>query len=144
MKAGANGVYTAKVAITTRTVYRAHFAGDGTDGEAVGGTIVLLPKASLSPPKLSVSRPASGTPFTISGTLLPAHSGKAYVTLELQVKSASGAYVAAKTVLVGVSAHASAYSVTTTLTKGSYRVRAVHSDSTHAWTASSYRAFTCR
>jgi hypothetical protein len=133
------GTYTAKVARTSRSVFRAHFLGDPTYGATASSDIVLVPQALLPTPTVP-SRVKPGVTFTISGTLLPAHTGTAYVTVEIQCKPIGGAWTAVSATQVAVAPGATAYALSTSLPKGSYRLRASHADSTHAYTVTVFRA----
>lgn len=121
-----------------------HSWGPGPGPNATSATPVAA--ASTTPTPIPMARPASmraqkaSRPVVIKGGLV-AHSEATTVTLEISRKVGER-YRVWKKVDVSVASGSSTYAASVRVArKGTWRVRALHSDAEHALSASAYRVF---
>lgn len=103
-----------------------------------------LPKAAVSRPTVSTSRIRTSTRFYLRGSVSPAHAERAAVKLEIYRK-VGRSYRYWRSVTAYAAAGATGYSVRYRIPlRGSFAVRAVHADSDHSPSVSSFRYLTVR
>jgi hypothetical protein len=99
---------------------------------------------TLSTPSAGKTRLSRKRYYKWTGTLTPAQIGKSMVRLDVQ-RRIGGKWRTYKRYNATVADGATKWSVTIRIkTRGSYRVRPVHSDGDHWWTQSSWRKFSVR
>lgn len=125
--------------------FRLHFIGDGSlTSSSDLGQVSVLPLASLTRPSGS-SKAKYKKYYTMTGTLRPAHSGAPVKILAYRLVGKKWKSQWTKSAGNSNRGSYSSYSLKVKLTaKGKWRFYAVHSDSGHAYTKTSYLSVTCR
>jgi hypothetical protein len=133
-----------------RTYFILYYAGDSQYGEGFSNFVKVMSRAKLTPPAVP-SRVSAGRLITAWGTLMPLHSAQQNRSSHTRIYVQR--YSGGKWRSV-ISLYAQGYKNTASATKyrfglrynarGKWRVRAVHQDSDHATTTSSWRTFTVR
>lgn len=151
-----NGRFSLTAPAATRNVgFRASFAGDATNGSSTSTVASTSVYASVTTPIVSVTRarPRARLPFmprvSVSGAVLPAHAaGTTAVTLMFEryvVRYGKGVWVKQRSTTRTFAANGTGYSAVVYLPyRGSWRVRAIHSDASHVKTVGGWRTFTAR
>jgi len=146
-----SGYFARKVAVPKKMYLRVRYNGDATYNTVTSATRTCLPYAYLTAPGVP-SAVTKNVNFIYSGYVYPAHTSSYPVKLYFYryEKLASGSYgwVYRKYV------NGPKYSSTSTATRyvgktslpyaGTWRVRAVHSDTDHKASYSTYRVFTAK
>ncbi len=120
--------------VKSKTTFTASWPGDATNG-AASLSVTVKPKVKLS--VNAPEKPSHKKKFVVKTTIKPAHKN-AQIVLEVWKKKGSKY---SKYRSYSAKTSKSSFSGTIKLPKGTYRVRAMHSDSGHASSASSYDYF---
>ena len=147
--AGTGAYFLSIVNITRRTYFITRFGGDAQypDNCWSEGFVKVMARAKLTSPAVP-SRVRAGTLVKSSGTLMPLHTSAQNKSSHTKVYLERYSRGKWRSVWIGF---AQSYSNTSSATKysfglryasGKWRVRAVHQDSDHAKTTSSWRYFT--
>lgn len=140
-----NGVYLAVTPpVTSATSFRLHFAGNGAATASTDlGKVDVVPYASLTVPS-GKSTTRYRKYYTVTGTLKPGHAGSP-VRIEGYQK-VRGKYKRrwTKSATNANYGSYSKYTLKVKLTRGDWRLRAVHADSSHAATRTGYKSVKCR
>ena len=133
--------------IVRRTSYMLYFAGDSQYKSSVSDFVTIMPKAKLTPPAVP-SRVRANTLITSWGTLQPMHTPAQNKASHTKVywyrkigKRWNLQYAGFATKYRSTSS-ATKYAVSMRCVAGKWAVGAVHQDSDHAKTTSSWRYFT--
>jgi len=133
--------------IERRTYFVLYFAGDAQYAEALSNFVKVMARAKLTPPAVP-SRVRANVLITSWGTLQPPHTAaqnKASHTKVSWERYSGGRWQPVISMFASSyrnTATATEYSVKMRYVAGKWRVRAVHEDSDHAQTISSWRTFT--
>ena len=133
--------------ISKRTYFIMRFPGDGQYEEGWSNFVKVMARAKITPPAVP-SRVRAGVKITSWGTLKPMHTAAQNKSSHTKVYVQRYSHGTWRTVL---GLYAQKYSNTSSMTKygvgvfyqpGRFRICAVHQDSDHAKTTSSWRTFT--
>lgn len=144
------GAYEMTTAPTANRYYKVVFSGDGTSLGSTSKVVPVKVYASIGTPSAPSSVRAYAS-FKVYGTLKPHHKSGTYGVVKLYFyRYESGKWVYRKRVSAKMSDLTvsgvlySRYSAYTSLPRGTWQVRAYHSDSDHAASSSAYRKFSVR
>jgi hypothetical protein len=142
------GEYSLRLSpISKRTYFIMRFPGDGQYEEGWSNFVKVMARAKITPPAVP-SRVRAGVKITSWGTLKPMHTAAQNKSSHTKVYVQRYSHGTWRTVL---GLYAQKYSNTSSMTKygvgvfyqpGRFRICAVHQDSDHAKTTSSWRTFT--
>lgn len=131
---GSTGLYVVTAPmVRSRTVFTVRFPGDAANAPS-SAQVAVKPRAYLARKVPTSARHRSR--FSVTGTIKPAHSGAA-VRVEVQKRGAGRTYKAnsaSKTIKTA----STAVRTSLRLSRGTYRVRLVHSDAGHSRKATSW------
>lgn len=142
----ADGSFTLPVALYRNEQVRVRYPGvSGWYSAAVSGPVKAKARASLSVPSV-VSTLYAGRRYSYHGTLRPRHASGSSAVKLLYYRYEGGRWVyrTSKWAQSNSTAGGSSYSASVALSRGKWRVRALHSDADHAPTYTGYRYRTVR
>ncbi|MDZ4168480.1 MAG: Ig-like domain-containing protein [Coriobacteriia bacterium] len=138
---GSDGTFDFTVHPSTKTWYRAVYAGSAEHEGSTSGPVLVQVRAKVGTPTGTTSLRA-GVRATFRGTLSPAHANGARVVKVYRERylgrgrwQRAGGYILAR---VSTVRGRSTYSATSSFTKGTWRLRAYHADAAHAAAWSQY------
>jgi hypothetical protein len=135
---GSDGTFRFTIHADAKRWYRVVTEPAGELSARTGPVCTVTPQVALAAP-WAPSSARTGVGFTVFGRIAPTHGPSTRSTVVRCYRLENGRWVLRASARVSVSG--SRYSgLVRLLSRGVWRLRAVHSDAGHAWTASGYRS----